>query len=86
MSWSLQVANAKGLEDKYVARMADAKSHVAEIERLHPQDREEYLRNRFRSYMNRIEICDENKKPIQLHITHKGSQILITDPPECESP
>ncbi|MCP5491763.1 MAG: hypothetical protein H7A40_01810 [Chlamydiales bacterium] len=86
MPWSIQVANAKELENAYV-ELSLADSLNPELSSLHPQMREEYLRNRFRSYISRIEFYTENDKPLELFITRKGSQIIITDPNvKCESP
>lgn len=86
MSWSIQVANAKELENAYV-ELSNAEVLSPELSSLSSQMREEYLRNRFRSYISRIEFYTENDKPLELFITRKGSQIIITDPNvKCESP
>lgn len=86
MPWSIQITNAKELENAYVdLSLTDV--HNPELSKLHPQVREEYLRNRFRSYVSRIEFYTENDKPLELFITRKGSQVIIIDPSlKCESP
>lgn len=86
MPWSIQIANAKKLENAYVD-LCLTDVHNPELSKILPQVREEYLRNRFRSYVSRIELYTENDKPLELFIARKGSQIIITDPSKkCESP
>ena len=85
MQWSVQFIDPSSLENRYVdILMADVSNQ--ELSDLHPQVREEYLRNRFRSYMNRFALYDENNKPLKLFITKKGSQITVTEEHESRTP
>lgn len=55
LEWSVQFINSRTLEDKYVATLMSDVSDE-DIRLLQPSLREEYLRNRFRSYMNRFQL------------------------------
>ncbi len=62
LDWSVQFVNPRLLEDKYVTiLMSDVSDRDIRI--LQPTLREEYLRNRFRSYMNHFQLfyADESK-------------------------
>ena len=55
LDWNLQFINSIELENQYVETlMSDASDE--DIRSMRPSLREEYLRNRFRSYMNRFEL------------------------------
>ncbi len=85
MQWSVQFVNPSNLENRYVdILMADVSNQ--ELSDLNPQVREEYLRNRFRSYMNRFALYDENNRPLKLFITKKGSQITVIEEHENSTP
>lgn len=76
MKWTPHIVNAKELEDSYVSLMlADAINF--ELSTLHPEAREEYLRNRFRSYLNRFQLYTQDGKPLELFISCKGNQIIV---------
>lgn len=76
--WSSQFVNQRILEDRYVAiLMADTSDH--EISNLQPQVREEYLRNRFRNYMNRFRLYSQDDKPFKIAITLQGNQVIIAE-------
>jgi hypothetical protein len=57
-AWSVQFINPRVLEDRYVATLMSDVSDD-ELKELLPSLREEYLRNRFRSFMNRFQLYDE---------------------------
>ncbi len=86
LDWSVQFINPRQLEDKYVARlMSDVSDR--DIRVLQPTLREEYLRNRFRSYMNRFQLfrSDDSKFELAIHI--KDHHILVEEAaPLTESP
>ncbi|MCB1109206.1 MAG: hypothetical protein KDK44_06070, partial [Chlamydiia bacterium] len=85
MQWTTQFIDARNLENHYVdILMSDVSNQ--ELSDLHPQVREEYLRNRFRSYMNRFALFDEEGKPLKLFITKKNNQIIITEENENSTP
>ncbi len=76
LEWSLQFINPSVLEDRYVSLlMSDASDD--EIRDLEPALREEYLRNRFRNYMNRLQLCWADETPLDLNIELKGENVLI---------
>lgn len=78
LDWSVQFANPRQLEDKYVTTlMSDVSDR--DIRVLQPLLREEYLRNRFRSYMNRFQLVLPNENKFDLAITLKDNQILIEE-------
>jgi hypothetical protein len=62
LDWSLQFINPRQLENIYVATLMSDVSD-ADIRLMQPPPREEYLRNRFRSYMNHLQLfkADESK-------------------------
>ena len=85
MQWSVQFIDPRTLENRYVdVLMADISNQ--ELSDLNPQARDEYLRNRFRSYMNRFSLYNEKHEPLQLFITKKGSQIVVTEHEESRNP
>ena len=76
--WSVQLINAQKIEDQYVAEIL--RDYIDdEIRDLKPDAREEYLRNRFRNYMNRFHLCTENGERLKLDISLKGKEISITE-------
>jgi YbbR domain-containing protein len=91
LDWSVQFVNPRLLEDKYVATlMSDVSDR--EIRLLQPTLREEYLRNRFRSYMNRFQLfrVDDTKfdlniflKPPYIHV-EEGGAMIEGSPPKTE--
>ena len=80
LDWSVQFVGSNQLEEKYVARlMSDVSDR--DIRLLQPALREEYLRNRFRSYMNRFQLfrADDSKfdmaaflKDHEIHVEEVG--------------
>jgi len=77
-SWSLQYINPRELEDHYVSMIMSDVTDKNESNLL-PQVREEYLRNRFRHYMNHMELCLEDGTPLKLKIALEGSKVLINE-------
>lgn len=78
LEWSTQVINARALEDRYVRSI---KSDVSDedIRELEPQAREEYLRNRFRSYINRFQLYKSADEPFEICPRLSGHSITITE-------
>ncbi|NGX39016.1 MAG: hypothetical protein KR126chlam1_00334 [Chlamydiae bacterium] len=68
LPWSIEFINSRLLEDRYVSIMMSDISD-SQIHELQPLDREEYLRNRFRSYMNRFRLYKSEDE--RLRITAK---------------
>jgi len=75
--WSVQFVNSKLLEDRYVNMMI-TDIFDEEIRDMQPRFREEYLRNRFRNYMNRMQLCTKDDKSLDLSFDVKGKEVLLT--------
>ena len=70
--------NPRMLEDRYVSTLMSDVSDE-EIRDLQPNLREEYLRNRFRSYMNRFQFFKGSDTKLELNVELRDSQVLITE-------
>lgn len=82
---SIQFVNAKNLEDRFVSTlMSDVSDET--IHSLQPKIREEYLRNRFRSYMNRFRLYESYNQPLNLSIELIGNKVIIQPQPPHETP
>ena len=75
LSWNTQVINRHELEDQYVAKIMSQAPD--DIEGMNPQLRENYLRNRFRSYMNKFRLYTKDEKKLNLQLAIKNNQLLI---------
>jgi hypothetical protein len=75
--WSVQFINPNLLEDRYVNTMV-TDIFDEEIRDMYPRFREEYLRNRFRNYMHRMQLCTKEDKSLDLSFDIKGKEVLIT--------
>jgi hypothetical protein len=78
LDWSIQFINAKNLEDRYVATLVSDVSD-RDIRLMKPAQLEEYLRNRFRSYMQRFELFNADDSAFGLSIFIKNDRIDITE-------
>lgn len=76
--WSIQMINHRALEDRYVSTLMSDVSDE-EIRNLQPTVREEYLRNRFRSFMNHFRFYLEEEKPLNMTIELAGNLITLTE-------
>ena len=86
LDWSVQFVNTRLLEDAYVAKLISDTSDE-DLRMMKPNLREEYLRNRFRSYMNRFQLFTENDEKFSLEARIENNKILITqEEPEKKSP
>jgi hypothetical protein len=79
LEWSMQFINAKNIEDHYVTTVMSDSSDE-DINNMHPSLREEYLRNRFRNYMNRFQLYNANDTRFALQIELKDGTILLNEP------
>lgn len=78
LDWSVQFVNPRLLEDEYVGiLMSDVSDR--DISVLQPAMREEYLRNRFRSYMNRFQLFHADASKFELVIFLKNNQIQVEE-------
>jgi hypothetical protein len=74
--WMTQFMYPHELEDRYVAKvMSEASDEAAGVQ---PHLREDYLRNRFRSYMNRFRLYTQDGKKLSLKIELQANTISVT--------
>ena len=76
LDWSVQFVNPKALEDLYVSRLFSDTSDE-DLRVMKPTLREEYLRNRFRSYMQRIQLFTSAEEKLELQATLEDSAVVI---------
>lgn len=74
--WSAQFMYPHELEDRYVAKiMAESNNQVFDVQ---PHQLEDYLRNRFRSYMSRFRLYTPNHQKLALKIELQANAISVT--------
>lgn len=79
LEWSVQFVNPRILEDRYVSTlMSDVTDD--EVKSLQPHLREEYLRNRFRSYMNRFQFFKSDDTKLELNVESQNGKIVVKNP------
>lgn len=74
--WNAQFMYPHELEDRYVAKAMSARGDEASD--IQPNLREDYLRNRFRSYMNRFRLYTPDHKKLLLKIEFQANTISVT--------
>lgn len=74
--WNAQFMYPHELEDRYIAKVLSESSD--EIGDVQPHLREDYLRNRFRSYMNRFRLYTPQNKKLSLKIELQANSISVT--------
>ena len=73
--WTCQFAYPHELEDRYVAKvMSESHEEGGDVQ---PYAREEYLRNRFRNYMNRFRLYTAKNHKLNLKIELKANTITV---------
>ncbi len=77
-SWSLQLVGQQSLETKYV-RTLMADSSDPKLRDLQPHLREDYIRNRFRNYVNRFRLFTQDGKKFSLNIEDHNDSIILTE-------
>ena len=78
LSWSTEFINPRLLEDRYVSLvMSDVSDE--DVRELQPLLREEYLRNRFRSYMNRFQIYKADDKKLDLRVQLQNGRVILSE-------
>lgn len=70
--WSAQFMYPHDLEDRYVAKA------MSESSDMQPHLLEDYLRNRFRSYMKRFRLYTSNNQKLSLKIELQANSISVT--------
>lgn len=78
LDWSVQFVNPKVLEDRYVSTLLSDVSDE-NLHDLQPKVREEYLRNRFRSYMNRFTLYKSDFKRFNINVEMQGNKINLVE-------
>ena len=74
--WSAQFMYPHDLENRYVAQvMAESSEEILDVQ---PHLLEDYLRNRFRSYMSRFRIYTPNHHKLSLKIELQANSISVT--------
>jgi hypothetical protein len=74
--WNVQFMYPHELEDRYVAKVLSESSEL--VCDVQPHLREDYLRNRFRSYMNRFRLYTPDNRKLSLKIELKANAISVT--------
>lgn len=78
LNWSIEFINPRLLEDRYVSlSMSDVSDE--EIRELSPLVREEVLRNRFRSYMNRFQLYKQDEKRLELNVKLENAKVVVEE-------
>ncbi|MDX8431577.1 MAG: hypothetical protein SNF33_07255 [Candidatus Algichlamydia australiensis] len=76
--WSVQFINPRELENRYIT-LAMGNSMQDKGGFANPKMREEYLRNRFRSYMNRFQLYRADSSKFELDIYQHEKMITINE-------
>lgn len=74
--WNVQFIYPSELEDQYVSKVLSQKDGA--MSAFPPNMREEYLRNRFRSYMNQFRLYTQDREKLSLKIKLKTNTIEVT--------
>ena len=78
LSWNIQLVSANELENRYVRSfMSDVSDQ--KIYKLQPFLRENYLRNRFRSYISRLQITHLDGKTLEIDPVLSGESIIVNE-------
>lgn len=78
LNWSIQFINPRILEDRYVNLMM-TEAYDYEFKDMNPIIMQEYLRNRFRNYMNRFQLYTEDDKLLDLSIQLTGKELVVKE-------
>jgi len=81
LTWNIQVNNRHELEDLYVTKIMTQTHASEEIDLMSPHIREDYLRNRFRSYMNKLRLYTPDEQKLNLQLSVDNQQLSITPQP-----
>lgn len=75
LEWSTQFINPRHLEDLYVTTLLSNDPYENDL--LQPGLREDYLRNRFRNYMNRFQLYNANGSKFELKAEMDGNTVRL---------
>lgn len=76
IDWSVQFLNPRMLEDKYVSLLM---SDEGENDPSYTKSREEYLRGRFRHYMNRFQLYKSDREKFDLNVELQDHKIIVEE-------
>ncbi len=76
LQWSLEFVDHRRLEDEYV-NLLSSESMDEDLTNMQTDLREEYLRNRFRSYMTRLQLYKPNDTRFDLKATLQGDKVKV---------
>ena len=79
LDWNIQVINYQDLENKYVRTLLSDLSQKRLQFGTPLQMYEEHLRNRFRTYMNRLQLYRSPKKKLDLAVSIDNNIIQISE-------
>ncbi len=83
LEWNTQFINSRILEEKYL-QYVKSDATEDELRDLQPYLRDNYLRNRFRNYMNRLKLYASEKEKFKFEPMIKGNYITVADNPQNE--
>lgn len=78
LDWNVQFINQGKLEDQYVSTLMSDVSDV-DLRLLQQGLREEYLRNRFRSYVNRFQLFKSDDSKLDLVIFLQDNKVQVEE-------
>ncbi|MEM8727958.1 MAG: hypothetical protein AAGE99_04535 [Chlamydiota bacterium] len=84
LEWSTQFINARTLEERYL-RFIKSDATDDEFRDLQPHLRDNYLRNRFRNYMNRFRLYTSDHEVFELAPVLQGNSVSVTELKQNES-
>lgn len=73
--WNAQFVYPQELENRYVAKVLATTND--ESRDIQPHLQEEYIRNRFRSYMNRFRFYTQNQRKLNLRIELQANTVAV---------
>jgi len=91
LHWEVDFVDPRQLEERYVkallltGKVNDKSSNMPAVSaqstsyKMHLQLRERFLRNRFREYMQRFQLFDDEGKPLDLKIIQSKDSIIVND-------
>lgn len=77
LNWSVQVVSAQKLEDEYVEYFL-SELDEEDTRLMHFNQRQEYLRNRFRSYMHRLRLININGSKLSINFKLEDMKIYTS--------
>jgi hypothetical protein len=78
LTWSVQFQNPRILEDRYVA--THLSTQVSRFENpTFSKQKQEYLRNRFRNYMNHFQLYKSQNEKLELSFSIDRNQVCVKD-------